>query len=244
MSQPAAALAPLPFELVYSDGEPLETNWHCLEMNLFIEVIRQAMAERGRTDFFAGGNMFVYYSVEQARDIADGQRLPPGPSADPTSSGGRRERGRASARSGRLGRGRAPARRHRRAPLPLDGEDRPHGKRDLYARVFRTAEYFLYEPDSFLLKGSSPPRSTRRSLPMPGAGSGASASAWRSASGTASTRERRPPGCASSIPTAAWCQTERSLSRRSASAPTPRKPGPPPPKPSWRGCALSSARPD
>lgn len=28
MSQPISALAPLPFELVYDDGEPLESEWH------------------------------------------------------------------------------------------------------------------------------------------------------------------------------------------------------------------------
>src|SRR6185436_5424980 len=71
MSQPAvAALAPLPFELVYDDGEPLDSNWHRIQMSLFINVTRQAMAERGRTDFFVGANMFVYYSYEQARGIA------------------------------------------------------------------------------------------------------------------------------------------------------------------------------
>ncbi|HSN85255.1 MAG TPA: Uma2 family endonuclease, partial [Thermoanaerobaculia bacterium] len=63
MSQPATALAPLPFELVYDDGEPLETEWHTLEYPLLMEVIRQAMAEQGRTDFYVGANMFVYYSV-------------------------------------------------------------------------------------------------------------------------------------------------------------------------------------
>ena len=68
MSQPA--LASLPFELVYSDGEPLETNWHRIQMNLLIDLIYQVMTERGRTDFFAGGDMFVYYSYEQARDVA------------------------------------------------------------------------------------------------------------------------------------------------------------------------------
>jgi hypothetical protein len=31
MSQPAIALAPLPFELVYDDGEPLETEWHTIQ---------------------------------------------------------------------------------------------------------------------------------------------------------------------------------------------------------------------
>src|SRR3954463_871602 len=72
MSQPAAAaLAPLPFELVYDDGEPLETEWHTYELPLLRELIEQAMAEQGRTDFYAGMNMFVYYSVEQARDVAE-----------------------------------------------------------------------------------------------------------------------------------------------------------------------------
>jgi hypothetical protein len=31
MSQPAIALVPLPFELVYDDGEPLETEWHTIQ---------------------------------------------------------------------------------------------------------------------------------------------------------------------------------------------------------------------
>jgi hypothetical protein len=67
MSQPAvAALAPLPFELVLDDGEPLETEWHTLEYPLLRKLIRVAMAEQGRTDFYTGGNMFVYYSVQQA----------------------------------------------------------------------------------------------------------------------------------------------------------------------------------
>ena len=48
MSQPAAALAPLPFELVYSDGKPLETDWHAMELPLLRELIYQAMAEQGR----------------------------------------------------------------------------------------------------------------------------------------------------------------------------------------------------
>src|SRR6185436_1963322 len=71
MSQPAvAALAPLPFELVLDDGEPLETEWHTLEYPLLRKLIRQAMAEQGRTDFYTGGNMFVYYSLEQAWEVA------------------------------------------------------------------------------------------------------------------------------------------------------------------------------
>ena len=68
MSKPAvSALAPLPFDLIYSDGEPLETEWHTEQIPLLKEVTRQAMAEGGRSDFFAGGNMFVYYSVAGLR---------------------------------------------------------------------------------------------------------------------------------------------------------------------------------
>jgi hypothetical protein len=50
----AAALAPLPFELVYDDGEPLETEWHTYELPLLREVIGQAMVEQGRTDYNVG----------------------------------------------------------------------------------------------------------------------------------------------------------------------------------------------
>src|SRR6185369_3651658 len=46
MSQPAAAaFAPLPFELVLDDGEPLETDWHTRELPLLRHLIRQTMAE-------------------------------------------------------------------------------------------------------------------------------------------------------------------------------------------------------
>ena len=80
MSQPAAALMPLPFELVDSDGEPLETEWHTYEPPLLRGLIRRAMAEQGRTDFYTGAHMFVYYSVEQAREVAEEEekKLPKG----------------------------------------------------------------------------------------------------------------------------------------------------------------------
>ena len=123
MSQPAvSALASLPFELVTSDGEPLETNWHVIQMNLLIDLIYEAMTERGRTDFFAGGDMFVYYAYEQARDIAAGRPYFRGP--DVFYVGGVEGWARAQG-LGRLGGGRTPARRHRRAPVAVDREDRP-----------------------------------------------------------------------------------------------------------------------
>jgi Uma2 family endonuclease len=148
MSQPA--LASLPFELVYSDGEPLETNWHRIQMNLLIDLIYQVMTERGRTDFFAGGDMFVYYSYEQARDVAAGRPYFRGP--DVFYAAGvevRRERKAwvAWEEGGRL-------------PdvivellSPSTAKIDRTVKKDLYARTFRTPEYFLYEPSSMKLEG-------------------------------------------------------------------------------------------
>src|SRR4029077_11024664 len=72
MSQSAvAALASLPFELVIDDGEPLETDWHDMQHSLLRTLIYEAMGEQARTDFFVAGNMFVYYSREQARQVAE-----------------------------------------------------------------------------------------------------------------------------------------------------------------------------
>ena len=52
-------------DLPYDDGEPLESHWHRLQINLLGDMLHQHSPER--TDFFVGGNMFVYYSLEQAR---------------------------------------------------------------------------------------------------------------------------------------------------------------------------------
>ena len=73
MSQPAvAALAPEPFdfELVFDDGEPLESPWHYEQINLLCHQLRQARTEQRRSDVYIGANQFVYYSVEQAREVA------------------------------------------------------------------------------------------------------------------------------------------------------------------------------
>jgi Uma2 family endonuclease len=46
-----------------SDGEPLETPWHFSSIALLKEVL--AWHWRDREDFFVGGNMFVYYSLDR-----------------------------------------------------------------------------------------------------------------------------------------------------------------------------------
>ena len=157
MSQPAAsALAPLPFELVYDDGEPLETEWHTLAYPFLRSLIRQAMAEQGRTDFYTGGNMFVYYSVEQARDVAEeeAKRLPKRAFRGPDVfwvSGVDPERERKVWIAWEEG-GRLPDVIVELLSPKTAKKDRTE-KRDLYARVFRTAEYFLYDPETQQLDG-------------------------------------------------------------------------------------------
>jgi Uma2 family endonuclease len=148
MSQPA--LAPLPFELVYSDGEPLETEWHSIQFPYLRDLIRQAMAEQGRSRFYTGGDMFVYYSVEQARDVVRGRPYFRGPDvfwvdgADP----GRNRKAWVSWEEGGL----LP---HVIVELlsPSTAEIDRNEKKDLYARVWRTPEYFLYDPDALKLEG-------------------------------------------------------------------------------------------
>ncbi len=160
MSQPAvAALAPLPFELVLDDGEPLETEWHTLEYPLLRKLIRVAMAEQGRTDFYTGGNMFVYYSVQQAWEVAQEveQDLEPskqkafrGPDVfwvggvDPDRE---RKVWIAWEEDGRL-----PDVIVELLSPTTKRKDRTE-KRDLYARVFRTAEYFMHDPETRKLEG-------------------------------------------------------------------------------------------
>jgi Uma2 family endonuclease len=58
---------PLPnVPLVETDGVPLESHWHVLQIALLIELL--AYWFRDRDDYYAGGNMFLYYSEEQARN--------------------------------------------------------------------------------------------------------------------------------------------------------------------------------
>ncbi|HET9225389.1 MAG TPA: Uma2 family endonuclease [Thermoanaerobaculia bacterium] len=156
MSQPAPALTPLPFELVTDDGDRLESDWHAVEMQLLRILICQAMAEQGRTDFFCGTDMFVYYSVEQAWRVSDEEkkglerRAFRGPDVfwiggvDPTRD---RQVWIAWEEDGRL-----PDVIIELLSPSTAQKDRTE-KRDLYARVFGTAEYFLCDPDTGQVEG-------------------------------------------------------------------------------------------
>ena len=52
-------------ELPCDDGMPMETQRHALQMQLLIDPLRLFWADR--TDAYVGGNMFIYFSLEQAR---------------------------------------------------------------------------------------------------------------------------------------------------------------------------------
>ncbi|HZS06882.1 MAG TPA: Uma2 family endonuclease [Blastocatellia bacterium] len=59
------AWPPTEDELPYDDGKPMETPRHRQQMNLLIESLELHWADRD--DFYVGGNMFVYYNVEQQK---------------------------------------------------------------------------------------------------------------------------------------------------------------------------------
>ncbi len=149
MSQPARALTPLPFELVFSDGEPLESEWHTYQFPLLRDLISQALAEQGRNDFYVGGDMFVYYSYQQAEDVVKGRQYFRGPDVfwvggvEP----GYRKGWVAWEEGGRLPdvivELLSPSTAH------IDRKD----KRKLYAEVFHTAEYYMYDPETRELEG-------------------------------------------------------------------------------------------
>lgn len=130
-------------ELPYEDGEPLESNWHRLQINLLADALDQHWHDR--MDFFAGGNMFVYYSLTQARNrdykgpdffvVKDVDRAPRRHSWIVWQEGGRYpdvivELLSASTASEDLG-----------------------PKKDLYEQVFKTFEYFCVNPEGFILQG-------------------------------------------------------------------------------------------
>lgn len=141
-------------ELIYDDGEPLESNQHRIQMNLAIDLIEQVMAERGHEDYFAGGNMFVYYSLEQARFVAthppDAYRHYRGPDVffvDGVAPKGDRKAWVAWNEGGRY-------------PdvilellSPSTAQIDRTTKKKIYAETLRTAEYYLYEPGAAQFEG-------------------------------------------------------------------------------------------
>ena len=63
---PAVEMPPTEDELPCDDGVPMETPRHRQQMNLLIETLEIYWADR--QDVYVGGNMFLYYNVNQVRN--------------------------------------------------------------------------------------------------------------------------------------------------------------------------------
>ncbi|TMQ29953.1 MAG: Uma2 family endonuclease [Planctomycetota bacterium] len=144
MSSVAENLIPRPnVQLIETDGEPLETLWHFMSIVLLIDSVRYHF--HPRTDFFVGGNMFIYYSEEQARN-----RDYRGPDFFYVSDvdGTKERRWWAIWEEG----GRYPDMIMELLSRTTAQTDRTTKKR-IYERTFHTHEYFCYDPDTQHLEG-------------------------------------------------------------------------------------------
>lgn len=122
-------------ELITDDGEPMESNRHRQQMTLLIQSLE--FAWRQRSDFFVGGNMFLYFSETQAR-----KNTFRGPDVFVVLDTERRDR---KAWVVWEEEGKAPD-----VIIELLSEstaevDREEKKR-IYARALRVSEYFLFDP--------------------------------------------------------------------------------------------------
>lgn len=125
-----------PKELLYSGGPPMESTWHRDCMNLFIECIK--FLRDGRTDFFVGGDMFLYFDPAQIR-----KNKFLGPDVFLVNNvDGTKERKYWAAweENNRL-----PDVIIELTSPTTEKNDRTH-KYDTYQNVFRTHEYFIYHP--------------------------------------------------------------------------------------------------
>lgn len=66
ISTPEIPLPPTQDELPCDDGIPMETQRHKLQMDLLLDTLQSWLDQR--EDGYIGGNMFIYFSTEQARN--------------------------------------------------------------------------------------------------------------------------------------------------------------------------------
>ena len=129
-------------KLICDDGEPMESARHRQQMMVLIESLEYAWSER--TDFYVGGNMFLYFSETQARhnDFR-------GPDVFVVLNTTRRER-RAWVvwEEG----GKAPDVIVELLSDSTESVDRGEKMR-VYGRTLKVGEYFLFDPFSGVLEG-------------------------------------------------------------------------------------------
>jgi len=56
-------------KLPSGDGDRMESDWHVVSISLLDELVRNHLG--APKNYFCGGNMFLYYSVEQAKEIEE-----------------------------------------------------------------------------------------------------------------------------------------------------------------------------
>ncbi|MBZ8180375.1 Uma2 family endonuclease [Oscillatoria salina] len=125
-----------PTDLIFDDGEPLESNRHRIAMNVLIRSLQQGYSDI--SNFFTGGNMFIYYSSSQARN-----RDFKGPDFFAVLNvDGRNDR-----------QGWVVWEENGRYPdvivelmSPSTARIDKGPKKDIYEQVFRTPNYFIYDP--------------------------------------------------------------------------------------------------
>jgi Uma2 family endonuclease len=140
--EPWASLGRLPTEdeLPYDDGEPMETTRHRDQMFLLIESLKAHWSER--KDYYVSGNMFLHYDPTNRRHMR-------GPDFFLVLDTDQHERKSWVVWQEGM--------RYPDVIVELLSDttrkvDEGENKR-LYARIFRTAEYYLYDPFSYELEG-------------------------------------------------------------------------------------------
>jgi Uma2 family endonuclease len=130
-------------DLPAEDGIPLESNWQRAQMDLLIELINLHWADR--TDFYAGGNMFIYYSPYRLK--SEDVRGPDFFVVKGTDKARVRRSWIVWEEEGKLP--------HVIVELvsPSTQAEDEGRKKELYEQTFRTPEYFLYYPDEVKLIG-------------------------------------------------------------------------------------------
>jgi Uma2 family endonuclease len=136
-------LASIPTDLPSEDRENMESAWHRDQMMLLIDNLRQHW--NGRRNFYCGGNMFIHYSPERARN-----RDFRGPDFFAvTDVDGTRDRDYWAVWE-----------EEGRYPdvivellSPTTAEEDRTTKMQIYERTFHTYEYFLYDPETEQLEG-------------------------------------------------------------------------------------------
>jgi len=130
-------------DLPSEDGMPMESNWHRIAMNLLIDSVHAL--RRDRDDYFAGGNMFIYFSLAQVR--RKNYRGPDFFVVNNTDGSRKRDSWVVWDENGRY----PDVIIELASPSTMTTDLTV--KKDLYEQTFHTSDYFCYDPESGGLHG-------------------------------------------------------------------------------------------